>query len=139
MKRIFQFLFGSLVVFSVLTSPLQTIRAADATSGTTPTTQEACPKIAGTTGVLTKTQIGGGLNCYIAAALSENMPYIILFAIILIVWSGIEYMLSGTGITQAAKAKERLIGIISGLIFYFLIWFLLSLLTSGFEKMVLGL
>lgn len=74
-----------------------------------------------------------GFDCYLNALLTQNMPYVILIALVLIIWSGIEYMLGGLSGGAPGKAKERIIAVLSGVAFYFLITYILNLLTSGYN------
>jgi hypothetical protein len=76
-------------------------------------------------------------SCYIAMFLRNNMIYVIILAIILIVTSGIQYMLAGGAPGEAGKpsaagkAKQRILGVLGGVVFYFLITYLLPLIMSG--------
>lgn len=151
--RTLRFLVGTIAVFTIVVAPIGLTHAAgtgdipcangadhlpdgscpaDSTTGGTSQKAAGCSEDASKPGVLTHGQVTGGLNCYLSYLLKENMPYVMFIALVLIVWSGIEYMLAGAGWAQQAKAKERITGIITGIICYFLITYFVSLLTSGF-------
>jgi hypothetical protein len=53
--------------------------------------------------------------------------YVVLVAILMIMWSGYQMLTAGTS-GSAKGARERIVGIVIGLIFYGLIWFVISLL-----------
>ena len=80
------------------------------------------------TGVLTECAVNGDLNTYIADVLTQNMGYIILIAIVLIVFSGLHYMTSFGSPGEQTKAKQRIGGILGGLAFYFIITYIMKLL-----------
>lgn len=152
--RAFRFLIGAIAIFTIAVAPIQLAHAGGSkgvpcADGSDPLPDGTCPsntaggtsqKAAGCSedtsnpGVLTQGQVSGGLNCYLSYLLKENMPYVMFIALVLIVWSGIEYMLAGAGWAQQAKAKERIIGIITGIVCYFLITYFVSLLTGGFSN-----
>lgn len=73
----------------------------------------------------------GGFACYVSHLLTENMPYIILVAVVLVVVSGVQYMLSQGNATAQGAAKTRIVGIITGVIFYFLLRYILPLIVGG--------
>ena len=52
---------------------------------------------------------------YVAAIIHDDMGYVLLIAFIMIIYSGIQYMLSGTGSTDLQKkAKDRIFTILLG-------------------------
>jgi len=69
--------------------------------------------------------------CYLELLLKQNIPYVLLAAVILVVVSGIQYMLAQGNSSEQAKAKQRIVGIIGGIIFYFLIQYLIPLISGG--------
>ena len=79
-------------------------------------------------GVLTKCAPSGTLASYAGDILTDNMGYIILIAIVLIVFSGLHYMLAVGQAGEQTKAKQRVTGILGGLAFYFLIEYIMKLL-----------
>lgn len=100
-------------------------------SGTRPC---ACPYDTSTTGVLIPHRFAEGtpyFSCYIATFLKVNWAYVTLFAVVLVMWSGFEYLIaSGDGGKQKA-AKQRVIGVFTGLILYFVIQFIVPLLLGN--------
>lgn len=83
-------------------------------------------------GVLIGGQItSGGFPCYITVLLRNNMPYVILVAIILVVISGLQYMTAMGAPAEQGKAKTRILGVLAGVIFYFLIQYITPLLAGG--------
>ncbi len=102
--------------------------------GVTPITDNvSCPEPDpnGVDGVLTQKVVSGGIACYLSTVLTDNMPYVIIIAIILVVWSGIEYMLAQGSLAAQTKAKQRIVGVLGGLMFYLLIRFLIPLIAGG--------
>ena len=66
---------------------------------------------------------------YLDAILHDDMKYIILAAVIMIVFSGLQYMLAGAGSPDMQKkAKQRILGILSGVAMLMLVNLLASLL-----------
>jgi hypothetical protein len=89
-------------------------------------------KVDSTPGVLISGHVTkGGFACYMSHLLTENMPYVILVAVVLVVVSGIQYMLSQGQPAAQGAAKTRIIGILTGVIFYFLLRYLLPLVVGG--------
>jgi hypothetical protein len=101
------------------------------TSGLTPDSSGNCHF------VLVTVNVGTGGSCdsvdfttYLNTFLNQIIPYILLIAMIMIVFSGFQYMTSGlTGDTKAARS--RIIGIITGVIFFFLIRLILNQVAPG--------
>ena len=71
------------------------------------------------------------LQYYLDAFLSENLTLIMFIALIMIVASGIQYMLSGFSPEAAKLAKQRIIGILVGILFFLLIRLLLNQISPG--------
>jgi hypothetical protein len=69
--------------------------------------------------------------CYLNLILTENMPYVILVAVLLVVVSGIQYMLAAGNAADQGKAKQRIVGTLIGIIFYTLIRYLIPLISGG--------
>lgn len=63
---------------------------------------------------------------YINAVLEKYFPFILFIAMIMIVFSGVQYMLSGFDPNAQKLAKQRILGILGGLIFYLLIQLILN-------------
>lgn len=80
-------------------------------------------------GVLTDCEPSGTLAQYAKNVLEDNMGYIVLIAIVLIVFSGLHYMLSVGQAGEQTKAKQRITGILGGLAFYFIIEYIMKLLV----------
>ena len=69
---------------------------------------------------------------YLDAALDQLIPYIMIVALIMIVYSGFQYMVSGiTGDIKAAKT--RIVGILGGVVFFFLIRLVLNQITPNLQ------
>lgn len=69
-------------------------------------------------------------NCYIRVFLNGNSALIITIATIIVVGSGIQYMLALGNSGNQGKAKQRIISVISGVIFLTLIRFFLRILGT---------
>lgn len=69
--------------------------------------------------------------CYLELLLHDNIPYVLLAAIVLVIASGLQYMLAQGNPGEQGKAKQRIVGIIAGIVFYFLIQYLIPLVTGG--------
>lgn len=74
---------------------------------------------------------GSGLGCYLTYLLTDNMPYVILLAVVLVVLSGVQYMLAMGSSAEQGKAKTRILGILAGVIFYFLLRYLIPLIAGS--------
>ena len=69
---------------------------------------------------------------YIRAVLKDDMGYIITAALLMIIASGVQYMLSGIGSADGQKqARQRILGIISGVVLLILIDLILNQLATG--------
>jgi hypothetical protein len=68
---------------------------------------------------------------YLRIFLDQNFPLIILVAVVMVIVAGLQYMLSGFSAGEAGKAKQRIGGIIAGIVFYMLIRLILDLLQPG--------
>jgi len=73
----------------------------------------------------------GEFSKYIATLLKDNFPLLLFIAVVMIVASGIQYMLSGFTPDGAKQAKQRISGILIGIIFLLLIRLLANLLTPN--------
>jgi len=62
---------------------------------------------------------------YLSAIIQQIIPYILVIAMISIVAAGIQYMTSSVG-SDTKKARERIIGIITGIIFLFIVGLILN-------------
>jgi len=69
---------------------------------------------------------------YIRAVLKDDMGYIVTAALLMIIYSGVEYMLSGIGSPDGQKkAKQRILGILSGVALLLLIDLILNQLAPN--------
>jgi len=68
---------------------------------------------------------------YLSAVLDQNSGYIVAAAVIIVVASGIQYMTAFGSSGEQTKAKQRIISVITGIIFFTLIRFAVSLFASG--------
>jgi hypothetical protein len=94
-----------------------------------PDAQGNCPSPA-LPGVLTKcTQTS--FSDYLDAIMNEVLPFILFIALIMIVASGVQYMTSGFSPEAQKLAKQRIVGVLSGVIFLFLLQFVLSQLSGS--------
>jgi hypothetical protein len=70
-------------------------------------------------------------NCYLRAFLSGNSALIVTIAVIIVVFSGVQYMLAlGNSGTQA-KAKQRIVSVVTGVVFLTLIRFFIGLIGTS--------
>ena len=74
---------------------------------------------------------------YLRIFLDENFPLVMFAAVAMVIVAGLQYMLSGFTPGEAAKAKLRIVGIITGIVFYLLIRLILNLLKPGIGLSVL--
>ena len=70
-----------------------------------------------------------GFAQYLEAFLAQNFSIVLFSAFIMVIFSGIEYMNSGFNPSLAGKAKTRIIGILTGLVFYLLINLIINQLS----------
>jgi len=68
---------------------------------------------------------------YFTALLDSFLPYVLLLSIVAIVYSGLQYMLASAGAGDTKAAKQRVLGILTGVVFYFLIRLILNQLAPG--------
>ncbi len=93
-----------------------------------------CPYDTSTEGVLIPHRFQPGtpyFSCYVATFLKVNWLYVTLFAVVLVMWSGFEYLISGGDGGKQKAAKQRVIGVFTGLILYFVIQFIVPLLLGS--------
>jgi len=109
-----------------------------------------CPCVAGTAGSsdpvmhfvlvnIHKSQYGGAtfgctnvpFNVYLSAVLDSLVPWIFTLAIVMIVFSGVQYMASAVGGGDTKAAKQRIVGSIIGVAFFFLIRLVLNQITPN--------
>lgn len=93
-----------------------------------------CPYDTTTTGVLIPHRFTDGtpyFSCYIATFLKVNWAYVTLFAVVLVMWSGFEYLIAGGDGGKQKAAKQRVIGVFTGLLLYFVIQFIVPLLLGN--------
>jgi hypothetical protein len=67
-----------------------------------------------------------GFATYLSGMISGLMPLILFIAVVLVAWSGVQYMLGGATKDSSSKAKQRITGVLGGVIFFLLISFILS-------------
>jgi hypothetical protein len=72
-------------------------------------------------------------NFYLTELLDHMMPWIFTIATVMIVYAGIQYMLSAVGGGEVKKAKERIIGILIGVAFYFLLRVIINQIGPNFN------
>ncbi|MCC2631746.1 MAG: hypothetical protein K0S20_445 [Patescibacteria group bacterium] len=74
---------------------------------------------------------------YLTALLTQVMPLVFFIALIMIIWSGVQYMLSGFNPgqagKQAGKAKERIVGILFGVAFFLVVGLLINQLAPDLQ------
>lgn len=68
---------------------------------------------------------------YLTQILSEIMPFLLFIAMIMIAASGVQYMFGGLNPDQSKKAKQRIIGIVIGALFFFSINLILQQMAGG--------
>jgi hypothetical protein len=71
------------------------------------------------------------LRSYLVHLLADNMGYVMVIAIVLVVFSGIHYMTAMGQPAEQTKAKQRILGILGGVIFYFMITYISKILIDG--------
>lgn len=69
-------------------------------------------------GVLVKGTVPNNFEDYITAFYAATMPIIITIAVLMIIYSGVQYIAGGVSPESGKAAKERITNIIIGLIFY---------------------
>jgi hypothetical protein len=89
------------------------------------------PCLASTEGGVLISGQAKNFSCYISLLLKQNMPYVILVAVVLVVISGVQYMLAMGNSSEQGKAKQRIVGTLIGIIFYTLISYILPLISGG--------
>lgn len=68
---------------------------------------------------------------YISKLLEQNFPLILFAAFLMVVFSGVQYMLSGAAPEGQKAARQRILGILGGLAFYLFIKLILHQLSSN--------
>ncbi len=81
-------------------------------------------------GVLTRC-VHTDFTSYLNALINDNITLVMLVALAMIVYSGVQYMSSGFSASAQKDAKARIMGILTGVVFYLLIRLILSLLTNS--------
>jgi hypothetical protein len=74
-----------------------------------------------------------GFIRYLTELLTQVMPLVFFIALIMIIWSGVQYMLSGFNPGQAGKAKERIVGILFGVAFFLVVGLLINQLAPDLQ------
>lgn len=67
-------------------------------------------------------------TCYMRTFLKGNTTIIVTAAVALVVFSGAQYMLAMGNSTNQSKAKTRILGVVTGIIFLTLIQFILNII-----------
>ena len=67
---------------------------------------------------------------YIETLLTQNFPLILFAAFLMVVFSGVQYMVSGATPEAQKSARQRILGILGGLVFYLFIKLILHQLSS---------
>lgn len=132
-------LLGLYVIVFSFSAPVRAISPGTPTP--TPTaTASATPVPAGTSCkmVLTTVITNGHFDCnnvpfesYISSLLDTLIPWIFVVATVMIVYSGVQYMLASVGGGDVKAAKQRIIGSLIGVAFYFLIRLILNQISNG--------
>ena len=68
---------------------------------------------------------------YLQLFLDQNFWLIMFFALLMIIASGLQYMLSGFAADNVKQARTRIVGILSGVVFYLLIRLIINQLTPN--------
>ena len=71
-------------------------------------------------------------SLYLSDFFSSNLDFIFILALVMIVFSGVQYMTSGFSTDASKQAKQRIIGIIGGVFFYFLTTLILKQISGHF-------
>ena len=69
---------------------------------------------------------------YLNEFINQLVPYIMIIALIMITYSGFQYMMGGAA-GDVASAKARITGILGGIIFFFLIRLILNQVAPGLD------
>jgi hypothetical protein len=89
-----------------------------------------------TTGVFFDYDQCAGFGAYVSQLLEKLMPIVYTIVVAMIIWSGVEYITSGTNPEAAKRSKNRIIGVIIGLIFFVLMRGIVSLTSSRAQKAI---
>lgn len=100
--------------------------------------EEGCYWDNATKGVLVDHKIVAGtaetddkvFNCYLRVFLAGNSALIVTVAVIIVVFSGIQYMLALGNSGAQGKAKQRIVSVVTGVIFLTLIRFFLRIIGT---------
>ena len=71
-----------------------------------------------------------GFYPYLNAAVDQLVPYIMIVALVMITYSGFQYMMGGAA-GDVKSARARITGILGGIIFFFLIRLILNQVAPG--------
>ena len=69
---------------------------------------------------------------YLNEFINQLVPYVMIIALIMITYSGFQYMMGGAA-GDVASAKARITGILGGIIFFFLIRLILNQVAPGLD------
>lgn len=86
--------------------------------------------------VITGAELPSDFQGYVKGIIEHFMPVVVFAAVILIIWSGVEYMISGDDAGRAKKAKERIVAVVGGLIFFVLMKYILWAMSSDRKSVV---
>jgi hypothetical protein len=127
--------FLSYLTLSIAASPLSTLAyyygknaAGTCEMKGTPPTTPIPPFVSQPRGVLVSCEQPNFWS-YINAIMAENFPIIMFIALAMIVFSGVQYMNSGFSPDGAKAAKQRIGGILAGVVFYILLQMILNQIT----------
>lgn len=71
---------------------------------------------------------------YVGDFMKKNFPFILLIALVMIIFSGVQYMTSGFTPDAQKQAKNRIIGILTGVVFYLLIDLILAQISPSLQQ-----
>lgn len=124
MKRFFACLLVSLSIWTVL----PVLALADAAAN--PPVNGACQFVLVTIPYKGTSCNDIGFYTYLAAIYNQILPYVMIIALIMITFSGFQYMMGGVA-GDVAAAKVRIAGVLGGIIFFFLIRLILNQLAPN--------
>lgn len=75
-----------------------------------------------------------GFFCYVSVFMNQKFGFILFLALIMIVFSGVQYMSSGFSPGGEKVAKERLMGIITGLVFFLITRMIVAAISNNLGK-----
>lgn len=82
-----------------------------------------------TPGVLVKCS-NVDFTTYLKELIDQVLPFVIFLAMVMVVFSGVQYMFGGLSAEQTKKAKARIWGVLGGVLFFLSIALILTLISS---------